>query len=199
MTQNRVPADSAVMACLATAQKNDLRELLADNIGAPLTPELATSIELSVSRRKAAHADRLDRLQSVLEGMPQADCELTHHFLPGIYVRTITLKKGRVAMGVEHKTKNLIIVSKGLLAVATENGPVMARAGDTFTCLPGTRNAVTALEDSVWTNIHSNPDDEHDLAVLTERYTHSTIEELGGGSRNVQLLRSGAATKELEV
>lgn len=187
--------DAELQSILAMPQQNDIRELLSECIGQTLTPELAARIEFAVSRRKARHMDRLNRLQEVMEGLPQVDCKLTHYFVPGVYARQIALQKDSVVMGAVHKAQNLIIVSKGVLAVATEDGAVLVRAGDTFICAPGTKNAVTVIEDATWTNIHGNPDNEHDLAVLAERLTHSTVEELGGGSKNKQLMRSGAAIK----
>jgi quercetin dioxygenase-like cupin family protein len=191
--------DAALQSILSMPPQNDIRELLSECMGQTLTPELAARIEFAVTRRKARHMDRLLRLQEVMEGMPQIDCSLTHYFVPGVYARQIHLKKDSVVGGAVHREQNLIIVSKGVLAVATEDGAVLVRAGDTFICEPGTKNAVTVIEDATWTNVHGNPDNEQNLEVLTKRYTESTIEELGGGSRNTQLLRSGAALKELEV
>lgn len=188
---------TAIAEFLVAPAQNDVRELLASNLGKPLTPELAASIELAVTRRKAGHMERLNRLQDVLEGFPQIDCKLTHYFVPGVYARQISMKKHDLVMGAVHRVQNLIIVSKGVLAVATENGAVLVRAGDTFICEPGTKNAVTVIEDATWTNIHGNPDNEQNLDVLAERFTFSTAEELGGGAKNRQLMRSGAAL-ELE-
>lgn len=191
--------DTALQSILAMPQQNDIRELLSECLGQTLTPELAARIEFAVSRRKARHMDRLNRLQDVLEQLPQIDCGLSHYFVPGVYARQINLKKDSVVMGAVHREQNLIIVSKGVIAVATEDGTALVHAGDTFICEPGTKNAVTVIEDATWTNIHGNPDNEQDLSVLAERYTFSTADELGGGPKNVQLLRSGAALKELEA
>lgn len=198
MQKDSTTTDAALQSILAMPPQNDIRELLSECMGQTLTPELAARIEFAVSRRKARHMERLNRLQEVLEGLPQIDCKLTHYFVPGVYARQISLKKDDVVMGAVHREQNLIIVSKGVLAVATEDGAVLVRAGDTFICEPGTKNAVTVIEDATWTNIHGNPDNERDLAVLTQRYTESTIEELGSGSMNKQLMRSGAAL-ELEA
>lgn len=124
---------------------------------------------------------------------PQVDCPVRHYFAPGAYAREITIPKGTVLTGAVHKTDNLVILSKGKLMLATENGPVVIEAPHTLVCKAGSKNAATALEDSVWTNFF--PTDETDPEKLVELLTESKADELIGGARNAQLAMN---RKELE-
>lgn len=180
------------------AGRDRLRQLLGASLGQVLTPELATDIELAASALSEPLLPRVERLQQTMEHLPQVDCPVRHHFAPGIYAREINITAGTVVVGAMHKTQNLIVVSKGRLLVATEEGACEVSAGDTLVCRPGKKNAVLALEDARWTNFHANPDDETDLEVLTQRFTHTTADELMGGPRNAQLLQSGAGCSQLE-
>jgi len=51
---------------------------------------------------------------------------------------------------------------------------------------PGTKRAIHALEDTVWTNIHAT--NETDLDKLVEELTESTVDQLQGGDNNKQEL-----------
>ncbi|MDO9252644.1 MAG: hypothetical protein Q7U48_13975 [Hydrogenophaga sp.] len=173
-----------------------VREILASSLGRVIDPELATAIELAATRSTPLRT-KVDRLTAIMETMPQADVEFRHHFAPGVFIREAVILKGIVATGAEHKVENLIIISKGHLLVATADGFVEARAGDVVRCLPGTTNAVHAREDSQWSNVWANPDDERDLNALIPRYFDAEADELAGGKNNRQLLMSGKASKEL--
>lgn len=128
-------------------------------------------------------------------GMPQVECPVRHYFAPGLYAREMSIPAGATVVGAVHKTENLIVVSMGRLVVVTEDGTREVVAGDTLTCHVGMKNAVTALEDSRWTNFMANPTNETDPAHLVEIFTESTACELLGGSRNKQLAADAVNNK----
>ncbi len=147
-------------------------------------------------KTKATMTELAQRLEAALETMPQVDCPIRHYFAPGLYARETTLPKGTVIVGAVHKTENLVVLSKGRILLATEDGPIEVSAPKTVTLKAGSKNSVTALEDSVWTNILANPTDEKDIDKLVEIFTESKASELLGGSENKQLLAN--KLKELE-
>ena len=129
---------------------------------------------------------KVELLEDAICNVPQVDCPIRHYFAPGMYAREITIPKGTVLTGAVHKTENLVVLSKGSLRLVTNTGTVDITAPSTLTCLPGTKNAAYALEDSVWTNFF--PTTETDLEKLAELLTESKAEELLGGALNKQLL-----------
>ena len=130
--------------------------------------------------------EKVRALEEQVNKLPQVDCPLRHYFAPGMYAREISIPKGTVVTGAIHKTENLVILSKGRLQLVTDDGSIEIAAPFTLTCRPGIKNAVYALEDSVWTNFF--PTHETDLDLLVEILTESKTADLLGGPNNKQLL-----------
>ena len=163
-----------------------LRNALAAHLGQVLTPEVAAAIEgaafsLQASTPMSAKVQALER--SML-GQPPVDCPIKHHFAPGMYAREITIPKGTAVVGAVHKTENLVVLSKGRLRIVSDENTIEVEAPCTLTCKPGAKNAVYALEDSVWTNFF--PTTETDPDKLVEILTFSKSTELLGGADNAQ-------------
>jgi hypothetical protein len=125
-------------------------------------------------------------LESELEKLPQVDCPVVHHFAPGIYAREMTIPAGVTLTGAVHRTEHLNIVSKGRIAVSTDDGIKEVCSPYTFVSKPGTKRVGHALEETVWTTIHAT--ETTDLDALVEELTESTNAELLGGLSNKQLL-----------
>ena len=138
----------------------------------------------------ATMRQKVDRLESALMDLPQVDCPVRHHFAPGIYAREMTIPAGTVVTGAVHKTDNLVVVSMGRLKIVTPDGTREVAAGETLLCKAGMKNAVYALEDSRWTNILANPDNETDTDILVEKYVEAKASQLLGGLDNKQLLQA---------
>lgn len=134
--------------------------------------------------------ERVERLEHELNQLPQVDCPIEHHFAPNAYARKISIKAGVCVTGAIHKTEHLIAICKGRLRIVTDDGTTEVKAGDVITCKPGMKNAVAAIEDSVWVNFF--PTTETDPDALVEILTESKASELIGGSANKQLTANAA-------
>lgn len=133
---------------------------------------------------------KVDRLESALLDKKQVDCPVRHHFSPGLYARQITIPAGTVVVGAIHKTDNVVILSKGSLLVVQGDEVVRITAPKAMICKARSKNAVYALEESVWTNFFETT--ETDTAKLVELLTYSKESELLGGSSNKQILANAA-------
>lgn len=100
-------------------------------------------------------------VQEDLARFPQVELKITHHFAPGVYGRECFLAAGTMAIGKLHRHSHLNVISKGRIYVATEFGTKLLEAPATFVSEPGTKRAVYALDDTIWTTIHVT--DETDL------------------------------------
>ena len=98
--------------------------------------------------------------------MPQLEITTRHHFAKGLYAREIVIPAGCVLTGKVHSGEHLNIVSKGRIAVWTEDGMREVSAPFTMVSRPGTKRVGLAIEETVWTTIHANPTDDTDLALL---------------------------------
>lgn len=107
-------------------------------------------------------------LEEALRAEPGAlaatDFVTRHHFAPGQYAREIELPADSLVVGKIHRHAHINVVSKGHCLVATEDGVTEIIAPCTFVSKPGTKRAVLALEDTVWTTVHVT--EETDLARI---------------------------------
>lgn len=110
--------------------------------------------------------EQIGRLEAALLEMPQLDMPPVHHFSDGIYAREIMIPAGTCLTGKTHKTEHINIISAGKIAVWTEEGMRVVQAPCTLLSKPGAKRVGFALEDTVWTTIHSNPGNTTDLVVL---------------------------------
>ncbi len=105
----------------------------------------------------------------------EKDLPLRHFFAPGVYGREITIPKGVLVVGKIHKHSHINIISAGKVRVATEFGDEDFSAPYTFISKPGTKRAVLALEDTIWTTIHVT--DKTDLAEVEEEVIAPTFKD----------------------
>jgi quercetin dioxygenase-like cupin family protein len=108
-------------------------------------------------------------LQEQMIAMPdelKIDPPVTHHFAPGQYARQMDIPAGTVIIGKIHKHAHVNVISKGTGYVATEFGKQAYAAPMTFISEPGTKRAVYAETDTVWTTVHVT--NETDLVKIED-------------------------------
>lgn len=137
----------------------------------------SVSSELTAESR-TENRDKILRLQGEMLAMENivGECEVKHIFAPGVYAREMTIPKGIVIIGKIHKHRHVNIISKGSCDVMTEFGKVHIEAPHTFVSEVGTKRAVLALEDVVWTTIH--PTNETDLAKIEDDVIAKSYDEI---------------------
>lgn len=119
---------------------------------------------------------KLYALQAAAGNLPEVDMPLQHVFAPGAYARTIFIPAGSVIVGKIHKHQHLNILSMGHVTVFTEGGGEEDLHGPlTMVSPPGTKRAVLAHTDTVWTTIHLT--NETDLDKIEEHVIAKTYEE----------------------
>lgn len=97
--------------------------------------------------------------------MPQVECTLKHFFLPGLYLREITMPAGAVIIGKIHRTEHFNIIQRGRVLLATSEG-VEELGPCTFVSKPGVQKVLHILEETVWTTVHVTS--ETSLAALEQ-------------------------------
>ena len=110
--------------------------------------------------------EQIERLEAQMRMMEQLPIEPVHHFADNLYAREILIRAGTILTGKVHSTEHLNIVSAGRIAVWTEDGMKIVAAPCTLISRPGTKRVGFAIEDTVWTTIHANPDNLTDLGAL---------------------------------
>lgn len=160
------------------------------------TPSNATqgSPQFSKAEMRAKILDA----EKVMKAMPLAEAGTVgrieiptfHHFAPGVYMREIKIPKGARVVGMIHKTTHLNILSKGRLALATEEGVKIVEASMVVLSEPGVKRLAEALEDSVWITVHPNPTEERDVEKIRDSLVVETFEQLEEFKRK-QIIEGG--------
>ncbi len=138
--------------------------------------------------------EQLCKLESALRGLDTDIAEnfpLQHHFAPGTYAREILLPADSLVVGKIHIHGHLNIISRGLVSVATEFGVVTYDARErpvTFASLPGTKRAVYAHEDTIWTTIHLTT--STDLEQIEKEVIAPSFEAYEALTRQMPLLEA---------
>jgi hypothetical protein len=101
---------------------------------------------------------------------------LRHFFAPNTYAREMTLPAGNWIIGKIHKHAHLNIITKGRVAVITEDGVMHVSGHHTFVSLPGTKRLVMILEETVWTTVHVT--DKTDLAEIEDEVIAKSYDDL---------------------
>lgn len=122
----------------------------------------------------------MDELEAVLVDLPKAECKVVHRFTPGLYIREITIPAGTMLTSMTHKTEHPFVVSKGCVYVTLETGErEVIEAPFTGITKPGTRRAIYAEQETVWTTFHATEETDVEkicLEILEPR-ENSLIED----------------------
>ena len=117
-----------------------------------------------------------------MRGMPGYDdqgktiCKIKHWFAPGVYAREMFMPKGCLVVGKIHKTEHLNILSQGKLSVSNNGESITVEAPFTYVSPIGTKRALYAHEDVVWTTIHATELDDPEL--IEKEIIAESFEEL---------------------
>jgi hypothetical protein len=97
----------------------------------------------------------IDQLEAMLATQPPAEMPVTHRWTPGLYIREILIPAGTIATSMEHRTEHPFVLSSGVVEVVDSHGNAqLLQAPHTGITLPGTKRALRALTDVVWTTFH---------------------------------------------
>ncbi len=115
--------------------------------------------------------DRIDELEAImLENFRQVDCPLEHTFVPGMYIRKISMPAGTTITSQIHKTMHPFVVLEGKANVFIDGeGWKLIEAPYNGITMPNTRRVLRILEDSVWITYHPTevqPENNSEEAVL---------------------------------
>lgn len=111
---------------------------------------------------------------------------LKHLFSEGIYTREIFIKKGMFAIGKIHKSDHTFFLMKGKLLLCSEDGVKEMEAPYYGNAKAGTKRVAIALEDTVFVNVHPNPNNITEIEKLEDTFVVSSYEEY----KNYKLLNN---------
>jgi hypothetical protein len=117
--------------------------------------------------QEIAVASSLDQIEAMMLAAPQIDISVSHHFGPGIYIRSGFMPAGVYAIGHSHKKPHMNMLAKGKLAIASDGDVRVIEAPYLFAS-EGGRKLVYVIEDAVLMNIYAT--EETDIDVIEETF-----------------------------
>ena len=102
---------------------------------------------------------------------------LKHTFADGIYVRQMDMKADSLVIGAIHNHLHVWFLLTGHLAVYTEDAIEEFVAPCYVVASPGSKRVIYAIEDSIFVNIHKNPENIKDIKKLEAEIVSLTFEE----------------------
>ena len=102
---------------------------------------------------------------------------LKHTFADGIYVRQMDMKADSLVVGAIHNHLHIWFLLTGHLAVSTEDVIEEFIAPCYVVASPGSKRVIYAMEDSIFVNIHKNPDNIKDIKKLEDEIVSLTFED----------------------
>lgn len=100
--------------------------------------------------------------ERMLKQLPQVELAVTHHFVPGVYIRELFMPKGAVLVGKIHKYKQFHWLMKGELKVNIGDKIEHLIAPCIMISEPGAKRVAYALEDTVWLMVHGTNETDVD-------------------------------------
>jgi len=98
--------------------------------------------------------EEIDRLQSEMSVMPQAELQTEHYFSGGMYCRKLTRPAGTLIVGKVHKKDHFFLCAKGEIIAWSEGGMKHLYAGDIICSKPGTKRVTLAVTDAIGITFH---------------------------------------------
>jgi len=127
--------------------------------------------------------EQIDRLQSEMVKMPQAELKTEHFFSGGMYCRKLSRPAGTVIVGKVHKQDHLFICAAGEIVAWTESGMKKLMPGDIIESKAGTKRVTLALTDAIGITVHKT--DHKDLDDIEEELIEPDPTALFDSSNNL--------------
>lgn len=101
---------------------------------------------------------------------------LKHTFADGIYIRQMDMKSDSIVIGAIHNHLHVWFLLTGHLMVVTEDTTEEFIAPCYVLATPGSKRVIYAMEDSIFVNIHKNPNNIKDIKKLEDEIVSLTFE-----------------------
>lgn len=147
--------------------------------------QVADSQEIMFELDGSNFIEQVERIEKLFINSGSADIfvgnsdelPLTHSFSDGIYTREILIRKGMFAIGKIHKSDHTFFLMKGKLLLCTQEGVKEIEAPFYGTAIAGTKRVAIALEDTVFVNVHPNPNNVKEIEKLEDIFVVNSYDE----------------------
>lgn len=135
------------------------------NEGCEVKPQVAEVFTALHSSREF-QLNRIEEIEKKMLNEPQVEVPLHHAFAPNVYLRQVTMPKGTVVIGHQHKTEHFNIVMSGKATVFIDGKLEEIVAPSIFKSSANVRKILFIHETMIWATVH--PTDETDINKLED-------------------------------
>lgn len=115
----------------------------------------------------------VQKAESTMLGMEQADCPVVHRFGPGVYIRELHMRAGTLAIGHHQRYDHVNVLVKGKVQMLGVDGSMVeVSAPATFVGKPG-RKMGYVVEDTVWQNVYAT--ELTDIYALEKHFLDKSV------------------------
>ena len=116
-------------------------------------------------------SDKLSYLVHKFLTMEQTDCNITHRFEPGFYIREMCMPAGTLFIGRIHRRGHEVqLLSGAVIHFHDENSKILLDKPVSVHTHPGYQMVAYALTEVTARSIHPNPDESRDIEELEDQY-----------------------------
>tara|TARA_E500000331_G_scaffold205474_1_gene197106 strand:- start:785 stop:1219 length:435 start_codon:yes stop_codon:yes gene_type:complete len=109
---------------------------------------------------------------------------LKHSFADQIYIRQMEMKKGTMVIGAIHNHKHVWFLLTGHLTISNNKDVQDYEAPCYVVSEAGTQRAIYANEDSIFVNIHKNPENIENIDELEKEIVSITKKDFNNYIKN---------------
>ena len=143
--------------------------LVAPESGVVIAMQSLAELTRGPELNEVAILEAIEQLGQVMEKQPQAEAHLEHIFTSGLYGRHWSAPRGTYLVTELWKEPNISSLIKGKIAVMSTKGQQILEAPRFFVTPAGTQRVMFIIEDTEFTTVHPNPDEERDTDILLDR------------------------------
>lgn len=115
-------------------------------------------------------SDKLAYLTHKFLTLEQTDCNITHRFEPGLYIREMRMPAGTLFIGRIHRHGHEVQLLSGVVVHLHEGHRIFLDKPVSVQTHPGYQMAAFALTEVTARSIHPNPTDSTDVQELEDEY-----------------------------
>jgi quercetin dioxygenase-like cupin family protein len=131
--------------------------------------------------------EQVERLQTEMSAMPQAELTTEHCFSQGMYMRKVFRPAGTLIVGKVHKEPHFFLCAKGEIIAWTEHGMKRLQAGDVVESKRGTKRVTLAVTDAIGITIHRT--DKTDLDEIEAELIEPDITALFDANNDIKKMK----------
>lgn len=137
---------------------------------------------------RQVYEDRVRDFENLVKSCPQVEMTVRHYFIPGAYIRELTIPAGVMLVGKRHKTDHVSIMLEGEMIVIGKDGQHHIHAPYFHQGSAGSKRVGMAVKTSRWITVHITTLTNLDEIDQAEFYSEESMFDFRTGEIQINTL-----------